>query len=131
MEITYLQKVTKKVAFVELHVAVNYGDEDMPYDAPMRKGDMFNVLIDVDEKKVIDWPVGKTLDIYMKVCDQGTYILLDADKEEILSKQDGYCPNNLLPGAYGDYLELKIDENGIVTNWLDSPDFSDFAYEDY
>lgn len=28
--------------------------------------------------------------------------------------------------AYGDYVELEIDENGIITNWPKRPDISAF-----
>ena len=41
-------------------------------------------------------------------------------------KKDGYAPNNLLPGEFGDYIELKIGPSGIVENWLSDADLSDF-----
>lgn len=38
----------------------------------------------------------------------------------------GCVPNKLLPGEYGDYLALDIDEVGIIKNWLDNPELSEF-----
>jgi hypothetical protein len=64
----------------------------------------------------------------MKVCDEGVYILLDADRKEI-TRRTGYVPNRLLPGDYGDYLSVDIDENGKITNWLKSPSLEEFEDE--
>jgi len=125
-------KVEKEVNITRLNmqVAVRYEDEDMPFDAPMRQGDMWKATIDLDNHCIVAWPQGKTLEFYMKVCDQGSYQLIDDHGNEVLAIENDYVPNNLLPGEYGDYLELKIDENGVITNWLPSPDFSDFMPEE-
>lgn len=114
------------VKYVEICVAVRYGDEDMPYDAPMRVGDKWNALIDIDQGRVIDWPQGEKLKFSMKICDEGTYILLDADENEVYRIDEDYVPNSLLPGEYGDYLSLDIDETGKITNWKNNASLCDF-----
>ena len=59
----------------------------------------------------------KTLKIFTKPVDSGTYVLVDAEGAEIKSR-DGYVPH-LIPGDhYGDYLNLEIDlETGRILNW--------------
>lgn len=126
-------KITVKKAVEALYLRVNvnvrYEEEDMPNDAPMRDGDTWNCLIDLKEKRVLDWPDGQALSFKdMKVCDEGTYKLFDANMLPIVERQ-GYVPNKLLPGAYGDYLSLDIDESGNILNWLKGANLSDFEGE--
>lgn len=115
----------KEVSYLKIEAPVRYDDEDMPFDAPMRVENDWIVYINLDEKWIVDWPAGKTLKFFMKVCDCGIYTLYDSSINEIV-KKEGYVPNNLLPGEYGDYLELDIDENGIIKNWLPNANLSDF-----
>ena len=129
MKITIVKRVEAVAKYLKMSVDVRYDDEDMPFDAPMRAGDNWEATIDLDEKRIENWPQGQTLSFEdMKVCDQGTYILLDADNNEI-TRIEGYVPNKLLPGKYGDYLSLDIDETGKITNWLDQPSLTDFVEE--
>jgi hypothetical protein len=122
-------KEIKDVRYVRVNAAVRYDDEDMPFDAPMRDGKSWIAMIDLEKRRVLNWPQGKTLEFSMKVCDEGVYELLTADLD-VIKKIDGYVPNQLLPGEYGDYLELKIDENGIITNWLPNANLSNFEDAD-
>ena len=130
MKITIVKRVEAVAKYLKMSVDVRYDDEDMPFDAPMRAGDNWEATIDLDEKRIENWPQGQTLSFEdMKVCDQGTYILLDADNNEI-TRIEGYVPNKLLPGEYGDYLSLDIDETGKITNWLEWPSLADFESEE-
>ncbi len=61
----------------------------------------------------------------MKVCDQGIYRLLQGGKEVCSIVQD-YVPNNLIPGEYGDYIDLDIGADGAILNWKKGANFSDF-----
>ena len=50
---------------------------------------------------------------------------MDEDKNVILSIEDDYVPNKLIPGEYGDYIVMDIDEEGkILGKW--NPRFTDF-----
>jgi hypothetical protein len=44
--------------------------------------------------------------------------------------RDGYVPNDLVPGSYGDYVELSINEEGVITNWPKNPSVDEFFDED-
>jgi hypothetical protein len=59
----------------------------------------------------------KTLQIYMKVCDQFVAALLDQNGQA-LKKYEGYVPDFMPEDHYGDYLILDIDiDTGRITNW--------------
>lgn len=62
-----------------------------------------------------------------KICDSGTYFLLDKDKKAIC-KIASYVPNGLIPDSddCGDYICLKINSDCTIENWLENPDYSDF-----
>lgn len=125
-------KVKKEIDItqVKVDVAVRYDEEDIPKDFPFRTGDMWSAVIDIDKGQVIGWPIGQKGNLSMKVCDEGSYYLMDAEGNTILSIENDYVPNNLLPGKHGDYIDLHINENGIITNWYSEPDFSDFINDD-
>ena len=96
---------------------VDYDEEDMPSDYPHRKGDMWDVRIDVETGQIQDWPGPReALDLYMKVVDGGRYYLLDGAGQRVVSIEDDYVPRGI-PGAYGDYVNFKIDGDGRITNW--------------
>jgi len=115
-----------EIKWVDIEVAVRYGVEDMPQDFPFRVGDVWAVQVDIDTGIIKGWPQGYAGEFYMKICDEGTYRLLATDGTEIASIEENYVPNALLPGQYGDYLEMKIDATGKVTNWLSNPSLSNF-----
>jgi hypothetical protein len=121
-------KVEKEidVKYVRLDIPVRYGEEDIPNDFPLRQGDMWKGIIDVDNGSIIGWTKGKKGEMYMKICDQGTYELLDKDMNYVAILENEYVPNNLLPGDEGDYIDLKIDSTGTIYNWYSSPNFKDF-----
>jgi hypothetical protein len=130
MKTTILLPTEVELTHVKVEIAVRYDEEDIPNDFPLRVGDMWIATIEIDTGKIIDWPIGKSGDLYMKVCDQGTYRLLDNTGEEITAIEGDYVPNNLIPGQYGDYVDLKINDQGIVTNWHKKPSVVDFFPED-
>jgi len=126
MKLTIIDRREVNVKYLSLSVAVQYDDEDMPHDAPLRYEDLWEAVIDLDTHAIEGWPQGKTLAFDMKVRDQGTYILLDADRSEVARMENEYVPSRLLPGDYGDYLYLNIDETGKITNWKEDANLSDF-----
>lgn len=69
--------------------------------------------------------------MWAKVCDSGTYTLLDADKKPLWQIR-GYVPNSILPPyekGFGDYLELAVFADGRIDNWRNNLDFSEFIAE--
>lgn len=126
MKLTIIDRREVNVKYLMLSVAVRFDDEDMPYDAPLRDGDTWDAVIDLDTHTIEDWPQGQTLGFHMKVCDQGFYTLLDASMNEVTSLENAYVPSRLLPGAFGDYLELYIDEAGKIVNWLENASLKNF-----
>lgn len=120
---------TVDVTILDIRLPVRYEDEDIPYDAPMRNGEVWHAKIKIDEGIVINWPQGRTLDMYMKVTDSGVYTLYTDELEEVASRHD-YVPHGLVPGEYGDYVHLVIDENGKITNWPAKISLEDFEEED-
>ena len=68
-------------------------------------------------------------DLYLqaKICDSGTYFLLDKNKK-VICKLAGYIPNGLIPDSddCGDYIRLRINSDSTIENWPENPDYSDF-----
>ena len=121
---------TVDVKYLGINLPVRYGDEDIPYDAPQRIGDTWEAFIDIDAGTVLNWPQGKTLDMYMKVVDSGIYTLYTELMQEVACLEGEYVPHGLVPGEWGDYVHLKIDENGKITNWPAKISLEDFKEED-
>jgi hypothetical protein len=92
-------------------------------------GDYWEPVIDLETGTVQGWPIGTTADIHYKVCDEGAYQLLDADKD-VVAEIEGYVPEMMCPedDGYGDYVIMKIDENGVIENW--KVDLSPFEKDD-
>lgn len=99
-------------------------------EIPLHDGEHWQVAIDVDAGVIENWPQGKTVEIHAKVCDDGTYSILDANRQEIKTI-DGYVLDCLAIGenGYGDYMIMEIDENGKIKNW--KPKFPEFVGDDY
>jgi hypothetical protein len=91
---------------------------------------LLEFVIDLKEGKMLNWNFeGDYMRMWAKVCDGGTYTLLDSEKKPIWQIR-GYVPNKLIPpfeNGYGDYIELAIEADGKVVDWPAMPDFSDFV----
>ena len=79
------------------------------------KGDSYRwqITIDLENIKVLDWPMGVEARVFYKVCDDGTYYLLDGDRN-VLKEVNCYVPDMLsyIDDGYGDYIDMKIDSDG-------------------
>jgi len=62
------------------------GKLDKQGSIPMRRGDEWCPVIDIDDGTILDWPEGVTADIHYKVCDEGVYSLLDAQMNVVTTK---------------------------------------------
>jgi hypothetical protein len=96
---------------------------------PCVSENMWKPLIDIDGGVIVNWEIGKTAKIHFKVCDEGSYYLLDEQNNVVLSIEEDYVPNKLIPGEYGDYIIMDIDENGKIDKW--NPRLNDFMDDDY
>ena len=92
-------------------------DEGKP-TIPFAVNETWCPLIDLEAGRIVDWPQGTTASVHYKVCDDGSYSLLDADKAELLTI-DGYVPRIMSPkeNGYGDYVIMDIDADGKIANW--------------
>lgn len=134
-------KVEKEVDIKTLRVAagVRYwedakinGVEDTEDgdNMPGKFGEAWCPVIDFETGVVKDWPKGVTADIHYKVCDNGCYYLLDENDSVILKIEQDYVPRCMCPEAngYGDYIIMKIDENGQIAKW--NPTLDNFIDND-
>ena len=125
MKTTVTKPVEIEVTHVRIVAPVNYGEEEMPYDFPLRKDDIWEATVNVDTGIIEGWPQGQTADVHLCVKDSGSYYLMDLAQEVALIEED-YVPHGLIPGSYGDYIILKIDASGKITNWPAKPKVSAF-----
>lgn len=107
-------------------------DDDMPTDFPLlnERKSAWVAVVDIDTGVIQGWPAGDARKMHVKVCDAGTYRLFDADDNQVAAIENNYVPNGVVPGSYGDYVELNIDETGRITNWPTRPDVSAFFADD-
>lgn len=119
-----------EISAVEINVPVRFGDEDMPYDFPLRTGDTWRAVVDIDTGKIRDWPSNQSGKVYLKVCDAGAYRLLDNDNQMVAMLAGYYVPHGVIPGDCGDYIRLDINSEGVIVNWPKNPDISKFINQD-
>ena len=103
-------------------------DELYENEYPLVSTGIWSGIINLKTHKLLNWkPEYGSLYLQAKVCDSGTYFLLDKDKKTICKIAD-YVPNGLIPEVddCGDYIRLRINEGGTIENWFEEPNFSDF-----
>lgn len=126
-EITTL-KVKAGVRYWE-DATVN-GKEDTEGELiPCRDGDYWCPVIDIDRGIITNWQQGVEADIHYKVCDDGTYELIDKDGDSVLTKE-GYVPDILCPeeDGYGDYIIMQVNKDGSINSW--KADLTDLLEEE-
>jgi len=84
--------------------------------------------IDIETGIILNWNKGVCADIHFKVCDDGNYYLKDSEGETVLKIESDYVPKmlDLYDDSYGDYIILKVDENGIIEDWNNEPSLKGF-----
>lgn len=134
MKVTLKIEKEFDVSFLAVTAGIRYA-EDVDVDGepceelseiPLHDGEHWQVMINVDTGVIENWPQGKTVGIHAKVCDDGTYSILDANRQEIKTI-DGYVLDCLAIGenGYGDYIIMEIEENGQIKDWV--PKFPEFV----
>ena len=96
---------------------------------PCRSGGNWCPLIDIEKGKILNWKEGIEADIHYKVCDNGTYRLLD-ENQNLIKEIEDYVPIIMSPkeNGYGDYVIMEVDKDGFIQDW--ECDFEDF-YQDF
>lgn len=119
MKVTLRETVTREVKYLHLVVGVNYGEEDIPNDIYGRNGDTLTWTIDIDANRIQGYSHPSPVSLYMKVCDNGSYYLLDAEERAVAEIESDYVPGGM--GEYGDYLKFDIAPDGAVSgiDWED------------
>jgi hypothetical protein len=131
------QVVSKEVKYLKAECGVRYwedgevdGTEDTDGELiPLRVKDAWCPIIDLETGVIQDWPTGTTASVHYKVCDDGRYQLLDAEKN-VVRDIEGYVPKIMSPGGrgYGDYVIMTIGADGEIENW--SVDLDGFGGDD-
>lgn len=141
---TFYSDLVAKARYMNVVLPYNRGDElftieDDEGELPVEDVDCiiplydegnhyFDFTIDL-EKHCVSWWVYGQFRIWAKVCDSGTYTLLD-EKMKPLLQIKGYVPVGVLPPedhGWGDYVEFCFSRTGTITNWLEKPDLMVFA----
>ena len=125
----YVNKVVEveiKTVVAVIDVSSMVADGDLDSYTPLLGGSIWELNIDIDTGKISDWPCDRPMRVPLLVRDTGTYRLIDIDGEIVGEIVNGYVPNDVIPGAYGEIIELDIDCDGFVTNWPDNPSLSEF-----
>ena len=75
-------------------------------------------VIDLGTGRIEGWPEGTAASVHYKVCDQGTYDLLD-ERRAVVKSIDGYVPRMMCPGdnGCGDYVIMNIGPDGVIEHW--------------
>lgn len=87
---------------------------------PLRRGDAWCPVIDLESGRILGWPQGTVARIHYKVCDAGRYWLGDASGRKERRWRGHYVPDILAPGArgHGDYVILNVLADGQVRGWV-------------
>lgn len=117
VEVTTL-RADMKVRYWEDGEVNGEQDSDECPQMPLRLGDYWVLDIDLETGKIKNWPEGTTASVHYKVCDAGTYSLLDAEGNSVISINE-YVPAMLCPkdDGYGDYVIMDIDADGFIDGW--------------
>ena len=95
MKITIKRKVDVEAKTLHVEAGVRYwedatvnGVEDEMGDLiPCRLGDDWCPVIDLDSGVITNWTLGTVADVHYKVCDEGRYVVKDAQGAPLLKKR--------------------------------------------
>lgn len=139
-EITLMATRKMPVRYLQARCGVRYWEDATVDDVedvdgsriPCRDGDDWAPLIDLHTGTIINWRPGAVASIHYKVCDDGSYALLDEDKNVVV-EIEGYVPSIMAPAdnGYGDYVIMDIDKDGKIDKWkVDLKEFEKAGRED-
>lgn len=85
--------------------------------------DYWEIIIDLETGEILNWPEGFCLNTHYKVCDDGEYVFLDENMNEIVNitnEYDQYYVPDFLSiedEGYGDYVCINIDGEGKIEHF--------------
>lgn len=130
MKVKISKPVEIEVKTIHIVAPVIY-KQHLPRDFPCRDGDSLNVTVDVDTGKIQDyWPEGVEYDLCLKVGHGGSYWLYAQTGEMVAARENKWIPNGIVPGPWGEFIEIKIAGDGTITNWPKKPDVYEFFCEE-
>ena len=129
MKIEIKTTTEAEVSHVRIVAPVNYEEEEIPNNFPFRIGDTWAAVIELETGKIEGWPEGRPERMHLTVKDGGTYVLLSPDGHVVASQENDYVPHCVIPGKYGDTIELDIDATGKIINW-GTPNLSEFIRDE-
>jgi len=113
--------------FIKISADVRYwedatlnGCEDEQGEMPLRNGNSWEPVINLETGSIDCWPAGVTADVHYKVCDAGEYWLLDENKKPFAKWSGYYVPDDILCvgcNGYGDYIIFKVGSDGFIIGW--------------
>ncbi len=130
MKVTVKLPTEIEISHVKIVAAVNYDEEEIPNDFPGRKGDTWHAMIELDTGKIVDWPAGRAEKMHLTVKDSGTYTLLAPDGKHLATRDENYVPHGVVPGQFGDTIEITINGDGVIAEWPKKPDIEQFFPRD-
>ncbi len=90
----------------------------------------WQIKIDLESGKILDWPQGTTAKVHYKTCDDNTFIILDEHGNQIGQEYMSYVPPFL--GEEGDYIIFEILEDGTIKDFRctgeDIEDLIEYSY---
>ena len=86
---------------------------------PCMEGDTWKPVINFDTGQIMNWKKGTVADVHYKVCDAGSYTIVDEEGNNVHTAEDCYVPECLSPkeNGYGDYIIMDIDADGFIQKW--------------
>lgn len=77
-----------------------------------------NIIVDIENGKIIDWPIGNCGIIMSKPVDSGIYTFMNENKENVLRISDYVIDGlDIDDEGFGDYIYLTILKDGTIKNW--------------
>lgn len=92
-------------------------------DIGYRESNYWEIIIDLEEGKVLNWKDGFCLHTSYKVCDDGEYSFLDKDMNEVVNitkeYKQYYVPDflSIEDSGYGDYVNININGDGTIQHF--------------
>jgi len=95
---------------------------------PFKFNDVWVPVINIETGEVMDWPKDTKASFHFKVCDAGSYFLLDENNKKIASRFNNYVPSGLCHGdqGYGDYIIFNVGTYGKIENYRNAIDYDEF-----